>query len=42
MMSAVTDQVGGLDSYTAVMDDGIRTLAEFAAWLDRRGRGDAG
>jgi hypothetical protein len=39
---AYPDQVGGLDIYTAVMDDGIRTRAEFAAWLDRRGRGDAG
>jgi hypothetical protein len=37
--AAYPDQVGGLDIYTAVMDDGIRTRAEFAAWLDRRGRG---
>jgi hypothetical protein len=37
----VTDQVG-LDIYTAVVDGGVRTLAEFAAWLDRRGRGEAG
>jgi hypothetical protein len=36
---AYPDQVGGLDIYTAVVDDGVRTLAEFAAWLDRRGRG---
>jgi hypothetical protein len=39
---AYPDQVGGLDVYTAVMDDGIRTRAEFAAWLDQRGQGDAG
>jgi hypothetical protein len=36
------DHVGGLDIYTAVVDDGVRTLAEFAAWLDRRGRVHAG
>jgi hypothetical protein len=39
---AYPDRVGGLDIYTAVMDDGIRTLAEFAAWLDQLGGGDAG
>jgi hypothetical protein len=39
---AYPDQVGGLDIYTAVMDDGVRTLEEFAAWLGRRGRGDTG
>lgn len=36
---AYPDQVGGLDIYTAVVDDGVRTLAEFATWLDRHGRG---
>jgi hypothetical protein len=36
------DHVGGLDIYTAVVDDEVRTLEEFAAWLGRRGRGDAG
>jgi hypothetical protein len=33
------DQVGGLDIYTAVLDDGVTTPAEFAAWLARRGTG---
>lgn len=33
------DQVGGLDIYTAVLDDGVTTPAEFAAWLARRGPG---
>ena len=32
------DQVGGLEVYTAVLDDGVRTPDEFAAWLDRRQR----
>jgi hypothetical protein len=27
------DQVGGLDIYTAVIDDGVRTPDQFAAWL---------
>jgi hypothetical protein len=27
------DEIGGLDIYTAVMDDGVRTPEEFAAWL---------
>ena len=31
-------QVGGLDIYTAVIDDGIRTTDQFAAWLARRGQ----
>jgi hypothetical protein len=31
-----THHVGGLDIYTAVLDDGIRTLDQFAAWLARR------
>src|SRR5262245_42282340 len=30
--------VGGLDIYTAVIDDGIRTLDQFASWLVQRGR----
>ena len=30
--------VGGLDIYTAVLDDGIRTLDQFAAWLAQHGR----
>lgn len=33
------DQVSGLDIYTAVLDDGVTTPAEFAAWLARRGPG---
>jgi hypothetical protein len=31
------DQVGGLDVYTAVLDDGVRTPQEFAVWLKARG-----
>jgi hypothetical protein len=27
------DQVGGLEIYTAVLDDGVRTPQQFAAWL---------
>jgi hypothetical protein len=27
------DQVGGLDIYTAVLDHGVRTPQQFAAWL---------
>ena len=34
---AYPDQVGGLHIYTAVMDDGIRTPDQFAAWLAQRG-----
>jgi hypothetical protein len=30
-------QVGGLDIYTAVLDDAVRTPEEFAAWLAGRG-----
>jgi len=29
-------EVGGLDVYTAVLDDGVRTPGQFAAWLARR------
>jgi MAF protein len=31
------DQVGGLDIYTAVLEDGVRTPDQFAAWLARHG-----
>ncbi len=31
------DQVSGLEIYTAVLDDGVATPDEFAAWLARRG-----
>lgn len=31
------DQVGGLEVYTAVLDDGVRTPEQFAAWLARHG-----
>jgi hypothetical protein len=31
------DQVGGLDVYTAVREDGVRTPEQFAAWLAKRG-----
>ena len=30
-------QVGGLEIYTAVLDDGVRTPDQFAAWLAQRG-----
>jgi hypothetical protein len=30
-------QVGGLEIYTAVIDNGIRTLDQFAAWLAQHG-----
>ena len=30
------DQVGGLDIYAAVLEDGVRTPEQFAAWLARR------
>jgi hypothetical protein len=30
------DQVGGLDIYTAVINDSVRTPDQFAAWLGRR------
>ena len=38
---AYPDQVGGLDIYTAVIDDGVRTPRQFAAWLAQRGLPDA-
>jgi hypothetical protein len=31
------DEVGGLEIYTAVVDDGIRTPHQFSAWLARHG-----
>jgi hypothetical protein len=31
------DQVGGLDIYAAVIDDGVRTPRQFATWLASRG-----
>jgi hypothetical protein len=31
------DQVGGLDIYTAVLDDGVRSSGQFATWLASRG-----
>lgn len=31
------DQVGPLDIYTAVIDDGVRTPRQFAIWLAQRG-----
>ena len=31
-------QVGGLDIYTAVIEDGVRTPDQFATWLARRGQ----
>ena len=31
------DQAGGLDIYTAVIDDGVRTPRQFATWLAGRG-----
>ena len=34
---AYPHRVGGLDIYTAVLDDGIRTVDEFAAWLTQHG-----
>ena len=34
---AYPHRVGGLDIYTAVVDDGVRTLDEFSAWLAARG-----
>ncbi|WP_238009949.1 hypothetical protein KZZ52_34955 [Dactylosporangium sp. AC04546] len=33
------DQVGGTQIYAAVLDDGVRTVEEFAAWLAERGEG---
>ena len=37
---AYPDQVGGLDIYTAVIEDGVRTPREFAAWLTSHGLPD--
>jgi hypothetical protein len=34
------DQVGGLQIYTAVLDDGVRTPSQFAAWLVAHGYPD--
>jgi hypothetical protein len=34
------DQVGALDIYTAVIDDGVHTPRRFAAWLVQRGLPD--
>jgi len=34
---AYPDQVGGLDIYTAVVDDGVRSPCQFATWLASRG-----
>lgn len=31
------DQVSGLEIYTAVLDDGVRTPAQFGGWLAERG-----
>jgi hypothetical protein len=36
---AYPHRIGGLDIYTAVLDDGIRTVDEFAAWLAQHGLG---
>lgn len=35
------DQIGGLDIYTAVLEDGIRTPEQFRSWLAERGMSDA-
>jgi hypothetical protein len=29
-------EVGGLEVYTAVLEDGVRTPGQFAAWLEHR------
>ena len=34
------DQVSGLDIYTTVIDDGVRTPLQFATWLASRGLPD--
>ena len=31
-------EVGGLEVYTAVLEDGVRTPGQFAAWLEHRAR----
>jgi hypothetical protein len=36
-LPAYPDEVGGLEIYTAVVDDGIRTPQQFSAWLAERG-----
>jgi len=35
--AAYPEQVGGLQIYTAVLQGGVRTPSEFAAWLAREG-----
>jgi hypothetical protein len=35
------DQISGLDIYTAVVEDGIRTPEQFRSWLAERGMPDA-
>ncbi len=37
---AYPHQVGGLDIYTAVIEDGVRTPRQFAAWLAQHGLPD--
>src|ERR1700683_1491130 len=37
---AYPDQVGGLDIYTAVIEDSVRTPRQFAAWLTSHGLPD--
>jgi hypothetical protein len=37
---AYPDQVGGLEIYTAVIDDGVRTQRQFATWLATHGLPD--
>ena len=32
-------EVGGLEIYTAVLEDGVRTPGQFAAWLERHATG---
>jgi hypothetical protein len=39
---AYPHHVGGLDIHTAVLEDGVRTLDGFSAWLAERGLGGAG
>jgi len=34
--AGIPGQVRGLDIYTAVIDDGVRTPGQFATWLARR------
>jgi hypothetical protein len=35
------DRIGGLEIYTAVLDDGVRTPPQFAAWLAAHGHPEA-